>query len=60
MKERVFKTTGTTGATDDNDFTRNHTWIVYGYFVTSGDLEVSAVEIKDWVTSDTPAEVYNW
>lgn len=42
------------------DFSRNHTWIVYGYFVSSGNLSVSMVEIKNWMNIDTPQEVYNW
>ena len=42
------------------DFSRNHTWIVYGYFITSGDLDVNMVELKDWVSSETQGEVYNW
>ena len=42
------------------DFSRNHTWIVYGYFVSSGNLLVSMVEIKNWMNIDTPQEVYNW
>lgn len=44
----------------EGDFSRNHTWIVYGYFITSGDLEVRTVELKDWGSSETPGEVYNW
>lgn len=42
------------------DFSRNHTWIVYGYFVSSGNLLVSMVEIKNWMNIDTPQDVYNW
>lgn len=44
------------------DFSRNHTWIVYGYFITSGDLEVRMVELKEWEGTDTPIdeELYNW
>ena len=42
------------------DFSRNHTWIVYGYFVTSGDLQLNVVELKDWVSSENPGEIYNW
>ena len=43
-----------------NGFTRNHTWIVYGYFVSSGNLLLNMVEIKDWINIETPDEVYNW
>ena len=42
------------------EFSRNHTWIVYGYFITSGDLELNIVEMKDWDSGDVPEEVYNW
>lgn len=42
------------------DFSRNHTWIVYGYFITSGDLEVRMVELKDWVGTENSGELYNW
>ncbi|MBQ7426620.1 MAG: hypothetical protein IJV20_05145 [Prevotella sp.] len=43
-----------------SDFSRNHTWIVYGYFVSSGNLLLSMVEIKNWSNIETPQEVYNW
>ena len=42
------------------EFSRNHTWIVYGYFITSGDLELNIVEMKDWDSGEVPEEVYNW
>lgn len=43
------------------DFSRNHTWIVYAYFVSSGDLVMGIVEIKDWGSSEnTSQSVYNW
>lgn len=45
---------------NEGDFSRNHTWIVYGYFVTSGDLQLNVVELKDWVSSENPGEIYNW
>ena len=34
------------------DFSRNHTWIVYGYFVTNGVLQLNVVELKDWEIND--------
>ena len=43
-----------------NGFTRNHTWIVYGYFVSSGNLLLNIVEIKDWINIVTSEEIYNW
>ena len=43
------------------DFSRNHTWIVYAYFVSSGDLIMGIVEIKNWGSSEnTSQSVYNW
>ena len=52
--------TATYSMSIDRDFSRNHTWIVYGYFITSGDLEVRMVEVKDWVGTDNSGELYNW
>ncbi len=42
------------------DFTRNHTWIVYGYFVTNGDLDLNIVESKIWNEDPSSSDVYNW
>lgn len=42
------------------DFTRNHTWIVYGYFLGSGDLKLNAVSIKDWTSGSENPIIYNW
>ena len=42
------------------DFSRNHTWIVYGYFVTNGTLQLNVVELKDWEINETDREIYNW
>ena len=42
------------------DFTRNHTWIVYGYFLGSGDLKLNEVDIKDWTSGSEDPKVYNW
>jgi len=42
------------------DFTRNHTWIVYGYFLGSGELKLNVVDVKDWSTDDENPKVYNW
>ncbi len=48
------------GMYDEGDFSRNHTWIVYAYYSTSGLVAVTVV-VQDWVdgTSKTH-EVYNW
>lgn len=42
------------------DFTRNHTWIVYGYFLGSGELKLSIVDVMDWTTNSENPTVYNW
>lgn len=43
------------------DFTRNHTWIVYGYFAGSDNLQVISVKINPWEEwTDDSHEVYNW
>lgn len=46
---------------DAGDFSRNHTWIVYAYFVSSGDLIIGMVEVKDMTNSENASQiVYNW
>lgn len=42
------------------DFTRNHTWIVYGYFLGSGDLKLNVVDVKAWTEDASNPKVYNW
>lgn len=42
------------------DFTRNHTWIVYGYFLGSGVLILNAVALKDWEDNPESDNIYNW
>lgn len=42
------------------DFTRNHTWIVYGYFLGSGELILNAVALKDWEDNPESDNIYNW
>ena len=42
------------------DFTRNHTWIVYGYFTGKETLKVSCVNVTDWNQTTTDHSVYNW
>ena len=45
----------------DGDFSRNHTWIVYGYFAGKETLKVSSVDITDWeILDDTNRQVFNW
>lgn len=42
------------------DFTRNHTWIVYGYFLGSGNLRLSMVETKAWTEDTGNQQIFNW
>jgi hypothetical protein len=42
------------------DFTRNHTWIVYGYFAGKELIRVSSVDVTDWDEISGNQEVYNW
>ena len=42
------------------DFTRNHTWIVYGYFLGNGDLKLNVVDVKGWTEDLGNPKVYNW
>jgi len=44
------------------DFRRNHTWIVYAYHAGGGFLQMNAIYVKGWNTTNNPKnhEVYNW
>jgi hypothetical protein len=43
------------------DFRRNHSWIVYAYYLGGSFLELSSIYVKDWRTKDDlNYEVYNW
>ncbi len=42
------------------DFSRNHTWIVYGFFAGKDNLKVFSVDVNGWTTSSDDHEVYNW
>ena len=44
------------------DFSRNHTWTVYGYFASSvsGDMELNHLFLKDWSEVNRYHELYNW
>ena len=42
------------------DFTRNHTWIVYGYFAGKEFLKIYSIDSTDWSTSSPAHSVYNW
>lgn len=45
---------------DAGDFTRNHTWIVYGYFLGSGDLKLNIVDVRAWTDDASNPKIYNW
>ena len=42
------------------DFTRNHTWIIYGYFAGKEQLKIYSIDSTDWNTSSADHPVYNW
>ena len=42
------------------DFTRNHSWIVYGYFMGSGELVLNFYEVKAWDVQTETYPIYNW
>ena len=43
------------------EFLRNHTWIVYAYYLGGSFLELSSIYVKDWRTKDDlNYEIYNW
>lgn len=46
--------------TDAGDFSRNHTWIVYGYFAGKETLKVSSVDITDWDLDEENRWAFNW
>ena len=46
---------------EEGDFSRNHTWIVYGFFAGKDDLKVFSVDVNGWTTLPRDDhEVYNW
>ena len=42
------------------DFYRNHTWIVYGYFVGTSGLVLNVVNVKAWDEKEGSHDFYNW
>ena len=42
------------------DFSRNHTWIVFGYFSSKEILKVASVELLPWAITEADREWYNW
>ena len=45
---------------EGDDFTRNHTWIVYGYFTGKETLTISSIDVTNWDLKNTEHNVYNW
>jgi len=45
---------------DEKGFTRNHTWIVYGYFAGKELLKIYSIDTTDWSTSSADHPVFNW
>ncbi len=53
-KSAVFK------MSEAGDFSRNHTWIVYGYFAGKDNLRIFSVTVCGWRETEGSHEVYNW
>jgi len=70
LKGRIYYTIGNGGEgwpkytefemTSAGDFTRNHTWIVYGYFTGKETLTISSIDVTDWERKNTDHNIYNW
>ena len=56
----VSKEPATFSMKTDGDFSRNHTWIVYAYFMNGNLLNVNVVDVKSWTSYPGSHEVYNW
>lgn len=44
----------------EGEFSRNHTWIVFGYFSAKELLVISSVNVLPWQDEYTDYPVYNW
>lgn len=70
LKGRIYYTIGNGGdgwpkysefeMTSGEIFSRNHTWIVYGYFTGKEILKVSCVNVTDWNQTTTDHPIHNW
>ena len=56
----VAKPNATFSMKTEGDFSRNHTWIVYAYFMNGNLLNVNMVDVKSWTPYPGSGEVYNW
>lgn len=45
---------------DAGDFSRNHSWIVFGYFAGKDNLKIYNVKVTDWISTSDNHGVYNW
>lgn len=45
---------------EGENFTRNHTWIVYGYFTGKETLTISSIDVTEWDQKNTGHDIYNW
>ena len=45
---------------NEYDFSRNHTWIVYGFFAGKETLKVSCIDVTPWINSESDRDWYNW
>ena len=70
LKGRIYYTIGNGGegwpkSTEfemgaEGDVTRNHTWIVYGYFTGKETLTISSIDVTEWDQKNTGHDIYNW
>ena len=70
LKGRIYYTIGNGGEGwpkytefemyEGENFTRNHTWIVYGYFMGKETLTISSIDVTEWDQKNTGHDIYNW
>ena len=70
LKGRIYYTIGNGGVGwpkytefemyEGENFTRNHTWIVYGYFTGKETLTISSIDVTEWDQKNTGHDIYNW
>lgn len=70
LKGRIYYTIGNGGEGwpkytefemyEGENFTRNHTWIVYGYFTGKETLTISSIDVTEWDQKNTGHDIYNW
>ena len=42
------------------NFSRNHTWLVYAYYLGGEELQLSLAYIRSWSQEDREPGIYNW